>query len=412
MKAWIAPLITRKNLDDDLIVSLLIAAGFSAFIYFAHWGIEFTFLNSVAGIAAIWGLMSCRKRALVLSGFFIGLLWFYWIGFSFRYYDMAYAVPFVALGFGLVYALTFGVMAFTDKPYLRATILFAITYFEPFDFNWMVPELLFIHSWFGVEKWQFGLILAAVALFASVKHPWRYLSVLLLLGAVEYTPATEKPLPPLSIKLVTGALPQEEKWVPANRERIVAENFGLIKQAITEEYDMVVLHESAFPLFLNRRPDLLAHLTALSDRITIVTGALFYEEERNYNVTYLFHNGRMQIAKKMVLVPFGEYIPLPDFLHTFINDIFFDGAPDYVNATEPTTFDVDGMPFRNAVCYEATCPELYEGAPPYMIAISNNAWFAPSIEPTLQRLLMEFYAKKHGTVIFHAANMGGTGVIR
>ena len=73
---------------------------------------------------------------------------------------------------------------------------------------------------------------------------------------------------------------------------------------------------------------------------------------------------------------------------------------------------IGGVPFRNAVCYEATCPELFEGEPKYMIAISNNAWFTPSVESTLQRLLMEYFSKRHGTVIFHAANMAGTGVIR
>jgi apolipoprotein N-acyltransferase len=47
-----------------------------------------------------------------------------------------------------------------------------------------------------------------------------------------------------------------------------------------------------------------------------------------------------------------------------------------------------------------------------MIAISNNGWFHPSIEPTLQKLLMRFYAKKHHSIIYHSANMGGTGIIK
>jgi len=47
-----------------------------------------------------------------------------------------------------------------------------------------------------------------------------------------------------------------------------------------------------------------------------------------------------------------------------------------------------------------------------MIAISNNAWFAPSIEPTIQKLLMEYYARKYGVTIYHAANYKGTGVIK
>ena len=165
-------------------------------------------------------------------------------------------------------------------------------------------------------------------------------------------------------------------------------------------------------MFLNMQPEVLERLMEHSYEIAIVTGALYFEEGRNYNVTYLFDHGRVTVAKKMVLVPFGEYIPLPEFLHRIINDTIFDGASDYVSASEPTDFQVKGTDFRNAVCYEATCEELYRGEPKYMIAVSNNAWFTPSIEPTLQRLLMRYYARRHGTLIIHVANMGGSGIIR
>ena len=39
-----------------------------------------------------------------------------------------------------------------------------------------------------------------------------------------------------------------------------------------------------------------------------------------------------------------------------------------------------------------------------MIMISNNAWFTPSIEPTLQHLLLKYYSKKYGVTIFHVVN--------
>jgi apolipoprotein N-acyltransferase len=196
------------------------------------------------------------------------------------------------------------------------------------------------------------------------------------------------------------------------RHQIIANNFKAINNAIAEDYDIVILNESAFPLFLNREQELLEQLKILSKKIIIVTGALESENGHNYNVTYLFNNATMKIARKMVLVPFGEYIPLPKFMRNYVNETFFDGASDYVSSDSPTDFSIKSISFRNAVCYEATCEELYEGEPKYLIAISNNAWFTPSIEPTLQKLLMQFYARKHHSVIFHAANMAGTGIIK
>ena len=46
-----------------------------------------------------------------------------------------------------------------------------------------------------------------------------------------------------------------------------------------------------------------------------------------------------------------------------------------------------------------------------MVAISNQGWFYPSVEPTLQRLVMRHQARKYGTVIYHSVNMGPSEVI-
>jgi apolipoprotein N-acyltransferase len=206
-------------------------------------------------------------------------------------------------------------------------------------------------------------------------------------------------------------MPQELKWRSSMRSRTVENNLASIREAIDENYNLVILPESVFPLFLNYHPVIEEELRKLSEKIAIITGALYEENGNNYNVSYFFHKGEMQIAKKMILVPFGEYIPLPKFIRSWVNDAFFGGSSDYVAAKQPTDFDINGVLFRSAVCYEATREELYEDNPKYVAAMSNNAWFQPSIEPTLQKLLMHYYARRHGTIIYHSANMGGSGVI-
>jgi len=107
----------------------------------------------------------------------------------------------------------------------------------------------------------------------------------------------------------------------------------------------------------------------------------------------------------MVLVPFGEYIPLPKFMQKIINDFFFNGEADFSHANNPTDFIVKGTKFRNAICYEATTDAIFKGDVKYVIAISNNGWFVPSIEPTLQNLLMKFYERKYDVTIFHSVNL-------
>jgi len=323
---------------------------------------------------------------------------------------------FITLFFALLYTLFFGTLALTGNPLYRAGILFALSFVEVMDWNWLQVELPFVNTFFGIEKWQYALILSALSLLLYLAprkelKRFRYAPLLLLIGALNFsTPGFIEP--PLKIKLYAPTLLQEEKWLPQNSKAITLDNLDAVKRAIREKYDLVVLPESAFPLFLNKAPQIEAILRKYSYQIDIITGALYVENGLHYNVSYHFSDGKMEMAKKLVLVPFGEYIPLPEFLRSWVNKTFFDGASDFVTAKEPTDFIVKGVKFRNAICYEATCDEIYEGNPKYLVAISNNGWFHPSIEPTLQKLLMRFYAKKHHSIIFHSANMGGAGVIR
>jgi apolipoprotein N-acyltransferase len=95
-----------------------------------------------------------------------------------------------------------------------------------------------------------------------------------------------------------------------------------------------------------------------------------------------------------------------------INNLFFDGAPDYVAAKNPIDYQVAGKTFRNAICYEACSEELYKGKPKNMIVISNNGWVSPSIEPTQQKILLQYYSKKYGTTIYHAVNMSDSYIVQ
>jgi apolipoprotein N-acyltransferase len=401
-----------QPLRKNALAGLLIAAAFSAFIYIDYFHLpHVALIETLFALGAYYGLLAAPRRTVLFAGFFIGLLWFYWIGFSFRYYGFSWAPPLLTLFFGFVYLLYFGVLALTEQVFIRAFFLFGLTYVAPMGFNWMVPELPLLHTLLGFAHWQFALILFALAAFAALKTPWRFVPLFLLAGA--YVPAyVPPPMPPLKIKLEKTDVPQALKWKSDYREQSILNNLTMIDRATDEGYDLVVLPESVFPLFLNMHPNLVEALLERSEKIAIITGGLFYQYHKNYNVTYFFHQGRMEIAKKMVLVPFGEYIPLPHWIGKWVNKLVFGGASDYVAASHPTDFDIDGTKFRNAVCYEATAAPLFAGNPRYMVAISNNAWFTPSIEPTLQRLLMTYYARLHHTVIFHSANVAGTGIVK
>ena len=400
-----------KPLLFDLSLGLITALLFSAFIYLENFGITIKLLNTIFGLASLGLFLYIPKRAILTAGFLIGLLWFYWIGYSFEYNGVGYMTPIITFAFAIIYMLFFGVLALTNKIYIRALLLFGLSFFEPFDWNWLQIELIFVDSYIGVLKYQLILVLIALTLPNYLKKPYRYTPLLLILLALNFNPAVQKDAP-LKIKLVSTNITQDKKWLKESLSPTISIVFKEIRDARDKGYEVVIFPESVFPLYMNKNPTLMDQLLTLSKDITIVAGSLFRDKDRSYNVTYMFQNGEYKMAKKLVLVPFGEYIPLPKFAQKFINDTFFSGASDFVIAEKPTDFIIKGVKFRNAICYEATCQELYEGEVDFVIATSNNAWFAPSIEPTLQKLLLRYYGRKNGVTIYHSANYKGSGIIQ
>lgn len=395
----------------DLYFGVITALLFSAFLYLEHFGITLKLLNTLFGLCAIALLLYIPKRAVLVAGFFIGLLWFYWIGYSFKYNGVGYLTPLITIAFAIIYMLFFGVLALTNSVALRAILLFALSFFEPMDFNWLQMEVLFVDSYIGIYKYQFAIILASFALIEYVKKPYMYSSLLLLLLSINFNQPKQLDAP-LKIKMVATDIKQEEKWKQENVSTTIKLIYNEIEKAKDEGYDLVVLPESVFPFYMNRAPLVLDRLKEFSYGISIVAGTLLKEDEHHYNVTYMFEDGNFSVAKKMILVPFGEYIPLPEFARELINKLFFAGASDFKTAATPTDFIIKGVKFRNAICYEATRAEIYKGDVNFVLATSNNAWFYPSIEPTLQKLLMRFYARKNGATIYHSANWSGTGVVK
>jgi len=392
--------------------SLISAILFSLPIYLTLFGEnEFIkLINSIIAIIAIYLFLNI-KHSLFQTGFFIGVFWFWWVGLSFRYYDLSYIIPFIVLFIGIGYGIIFWgidkIFNFTNySKYLWGGFLvFGFDYIKPFTFDWLKPEVLLANSFFAPFKITLFLIVIFSLFFKKNKF------FILFLIAAFLIKASTINLPPIKIKLITTYVPQDKKWKKDYIPIEVKNNFSYIKNAIKEKYDVVVLPESAFPLFLNMYPDLMEKLINLSKQITIITGALHLKNDNFYNSTYIFENGKVTILDKHILVPFGEYIPLPIFQKE-INEIFFKGASDYQTSKNFGIFSIKGIEFINAICYEATTEDLYKLKPKYVIALSNVAWFMPSIQPILQKLLIIVYAKRYKKAVFHSINGFKSYVVR
>ena len=345
-------------------LGLIIALFLSLPIYLIHFGIDNKLLNSIIILCGFIITYKSDKKVIPWVGFFMGILWLWWIGTSFRYYNLSILIPFIIFGIGVFYWFIFYIISFLPKAIIILFIIFGIGYIKPFGFNWFDFKYILPHTYF-------------------------------------YLPNPPQKPSILKIKTIHTHIPQDKKWDKNFIPIEIQNNFSYIKEAISEKYEVVVLPESAFPLPIDKYPTILEQLKKLSNKITIITGGLSYNKNY-YNSTYLFHKGKFKIYNKHILVPFGEYIPI-NCCKKLLNKIFFDGAQDYVAQKNFSSYKIDGIWFLNAICYEVTTEELYKNPPKYIIAMSNNAWFA-SIEMTLQKMIIEYYSNKYQKYVYHSIN--------
>ena len=403
----------KRNFNTN---SFNLAIFFSMPVYFNYFLLEyetginfwlkilFTFLMFIA-----FFIMFHKEHKWFGSGFLIGLFWFWWIGLSFRYYGFGWMIIiadfFIAFFYGSVFYLIGKVFVLLKKRneivakiFLIIVFTFGFDYISPFTFDWLKPEVLFVNTFFNVGKIVLFLVFIAVIFYREIK----YFAFLFLVAALFFKPNLPS-LPNLKIYVAYTNIPQDKKWKPEYIDYEIKNNFKIINKAVKLKKNVVILPESAFPLFLNMRKDLIEKLKKLSFKITIITGGLHLKNGKYYNSTYVFEKGGVKILDKHVLVPFGEYIPIP-FFQKEINEIFFGGASDYMTSDKFGVFKIGKYTFINAICYEATIENLYKLKPHYVVALSNDAWFMPSIMPSLQQMIIKIYAMKYSKIVYHSIN--------
>jgi len=412
-----------KNLIDEYITTLSIIRGFlisllaSAFIYLDYFNLSNRLLESILAILFLYLLLKSNdNRVWFWSGVFIALFWFWWISISFKYYGFPWAIPIGVFFISLTYGILFLIFSYISNKFnllyqqliFKSIFILTASYIHPFGFDWFRFELIFVNSYFGVEKWQEAIILLSLSLIIYKSKP-----IFLLLILFAYQPLVKKDINTDFIEVTNTNITIEDKW---NRDFLDAQIYLVedkINQAIKENKRIIIFPESVLPLYLNLNNFLMDILKDKSKKIAIIIGALRLEDNIPRNSTYIFNKGKLQnIANKVILVPFGESNPLPDWLGKIVNRIFYDGAVDYKASSEISRYKIDEVEYTNAICYEACSEELYKDRPKNMIVISNNGWFVSSIEPNLQKLILKFFNRKYGTIIYHSVNMSESFIIK
>ncbi|WP_169777277.1 apolipoprotein N-acyltransferase [Campylobacter mucosalis] len=374
------------------------------------------FISPFITFFAIYNIINLDRCGFFWAGFFSGILWFYWISFSFIYYELAWLIPLVIFGIGVIYGLIFLAASLPSFVALRAILLFIFSYIPPFGFNWFNLEATLILGIFQPNIRGLIAIFLAAILASYLKGYLRIVAVIVSLAfgiGFENTKPVELPF---SLELANTNVKQSQKWDKNLKDKFIDEAILIIDNAIALKKRAILMPENAFATFMTHEKNLQRELLEKSHKIAIIAGSLAYENGSNFNSTFLFDNGTIKRFDKVVLVPFGEEIPLPNFAKEIINKLFFNGASDFKTAKEPSNYIIDGIKIRNAICYEATTDRLFKGDFDVMFAITNNGWFKsdffPTTQPILQRNLLKYYATKYNKIIYHSVNGSKSEIIK
>lgn len=264
-----------------------------------------------------------------------------------------------------------------------------------------------------------GLILAALA--ALLTYAWRRPGAWLALACVAacgqmllQVAWTQPSGAALTVSLLQGNISQDSKW---DQERLQDSLLGYARLARAHPAQLVVLPETALPMFLDDVPsDYLQALLASGPALfgVAVSSGEVGKPESYANAAVAMTAGMpLQVYAKSHLVPFGEYVP-PGFswflalLRMPMSD-FSPGAP------HQPPLQIAGQLVAPNICYEDLFgEEILQSLPQatLLINLSNTAWFGDSLAQPQHLQIAQLRALETGRYMLRATNTGMTAIVQ
>jgi apolipoprotein N-acyltransferase len=239
------------------------------------------------------------------------------------------------------------------------------------------------------------------------------------LGRVEWTRTSGAPI---AVSLVQGNVTQDLKFDPEFRRTTFELYTGLVAASRGR---LVVLPESAFPVFAQEVPD--AVLTDLLDAVggrdgDVLAGVFTVSppltpggSPRYYNSVVSIGVGRPQLYRKRHLVPFGETIPLEPVVGWFIRKVLsIPIASQASGDPDPPVMDVAGQRVAVNICYEDAFGAEIRGQATdatLLVNVTNDAWYGRSLAATQHNQIAAMRALETGRPLLRATNTGITSAI-
>ncbi len=238
-----------------------------------------------------------------------------------------------------------------------------------------------------------------------------------ILSLINWTNLDDKPI---KVSLIQGNIDQEKKWDPKFREFTKGMYYGIsVKEWKTYQPDIVIWPESAIPVRYEDAHSYFEQVNATANEYnsTLISGIIYSDKSVTppllYNSVFAF-NDKVQSYTKQRLVPFGEYIPLINYLSKT-----FPFLKNFPSGVSPGSSDQIGLKVNEhwlapSVCYEVLYPHLIQKLSKnsnLLFTISNDAWFGRSHGPPQHFQMARMRAIELNRYMIRSTNNGITAII-
>lgn len=304
----------------------------------------------------------------------------------------------------------FGHSQYNNKLTLQWASIGAI-YLLSFMIVWISVYLFFRFK--GEKNWKEGIILVVTVTLLTVY------SVVRIENFKKLEPVKEVKVAIMQPAINQYDINSKEK----NLEDIVAVYTSQIN-SFDKDTDLLVWHEAAVPVrvpvgFDNFRYLMSRYFPDAHRFENQIVGLDMIDREKRefYNSAGFIKGDRIEkVYRKIKLAPFGEYLPMSDFLHSIgLSTIVPNSVGTFMRGDEHTVFDFGDFKASILICYDGTFSEnvreFVRNGAELLVNISNDAWFGFSSEITQHGSFYPFRAVEAGRTIIRASNVGISEVI-
>ena len=269
--------------------------------------------------------------------------------------------------------------------------------------SWLVAVSAGVLLWLVISRsWVLAPMIIAVSWVGGAA-----------LKNVDWVEPTGKPV---KVALIQGNISQEQKWQQDHFLPTLQTYVSLTQQNL--DADVVVWPETAIPDYYDRVEkgalrNFIQDAKLLNTDILVGVITRDSDNQDYYNAIVNVHQPD-QVYQKRHLVPFSEFFPFASAFKA-LSALFdvpfssFSAGPD-----DQKPFQLGDHQVGLSVCYEmAFGDELANSASQsdYLLTVSNDAWFAHTLEPAQQVQDVQMRALELGREIARTTNTGYTVIV-